>query len=490
MEPFRDGPLVVLVDDDPDLRALVALWLNRAGIRTVECGTAETFLESLETTVPDLVCLDLGLPGMNGRDALDAVCRRHPEIPVLVLTGESSTKSVVDAVRRGAYDYLTKPVQPERLLTSVRRALRSSAERVQARVDHLGDETSYAGVIGRSTRMREVFRQVDRVAGRDISVLIRGESGTGKELIARAIHENSRRAGGPFVAINCAAIPESLQDSELFGHERGSFTGAHKARAGCFERADGGTLFLDEVGELALGVQAKLLRVLQERRFARLGGARVVESDFRLITATHRSLRDMVEVKRFRDDLYFRIVVFEIELPPLRMRGDDLRLLVPRLLGGISSSLGAAAPLRMSERAMDVLERYPFPGNVRELENVLQCAAVLATGEEVDVRDLPARVREYGEGSSLLESEDANPPPSTSIRARIEQEPREIEERPIRREREPVALEDLPLSLEALERWAVKRALQDKGGRLTDAAKALGIGRTTLYRKLEKYGLR
>jgi DNA-binding NtrC family response regulator len=337
--------------------------------------------------------------------------------------------------------------------------------------------------------MREVFRQVDRIAGRDISVLIRGDSGTGKELIARAIHENSRRAGGPFVAINCAAIPESLQDSELFGHERGSFTGAHKARAGCFERADGGTLFLDEVAELSLGVQAKLLRVLQERRFDRLGGIRTVESDFRLITATHRKLRDMVEANRFREDLYFRIVVFEIELPPLRMREGDLRLLVPRLLEDVSAALGAG-PLHLSAQAMAALERYPFPGNVRELENILQCAAVLAAGEQIGLHDMPMRVRQHASSDAGLypssaplsdaEAWDSNIPEVANLRE--SEVPRE---RPT-----PKSLEDLPLSLEAVERWAVKRALRDKNGRLTEAAKALGIGRTTLYRKLEKYGLR
>jgi DNA-binding NtrC family response regulator len=489
IEQFREGPLVALVDDDPDMRILVAQWLNQAGIRTIECADAEAFLESLDTTVPDLVCLDLGLPHMSGREALDEVRRRHPTTPVIMLTVESSTQSIVDAMRGGALDYLTKPVERELLLSSVRRALRASEELRRARAESFDDEASYAGVIGRSAPMREVFRQVDRVAGRDISVLIRGESGTGKELIARAIHENSRRAGGPFVAINCAAIPESLQDSELFGHERGSFTGAHKARAGCFERADGGTLFLDEVGELSLGVQAKLLRVLQERRFARLGGVRTVESDFRLITATHRSLREMVEAKRFRDDLYFRVVVFEIELPPLRMREHDLRLLVPRLLEGLCSDLGAAQ-FRITESAMDALERYPFPGNVRELENVLQCAAVLATGDRIDIHDLPARVRENAAGASPAEKLDESRRGFSTATGALQAGVPELSSEESQRGREPQALEDLPLELEALERWAVKRALEDKGGRLTEVARALGIGRTTLYRKLEKYGLR
>ena len=329
MESYVAGPLVVLVDGDADPRAAAARWLNDAGMRTVECPDAESFLDRLDTSLPDLVCLDCSLPGMSGRQALDAVRQQHPSVPVLMLSAEASAELAVDAMQAGASDYLSKPVDRNTLLSSVQRALRYSEEKQHAQIDDSVEEDSYAGVIGRSPRMREVFRQVDRVAGRDISVLIRGDSGTGKELIAKAIHENSRRAGGPFVAINCAAIPESLQDSELFGHERGSFTGAHKARAGCFERADGGTLFLDEVAELSLGVQAKLLRVLQERCFDRLGGIRTVESDFRLITATHRGLRDLVEANRFREDLYFRIVVFEIELPPLRMRDGPNRQIFP-----------------------------------------------------------------------------------------------------------------------------------------------------------------
>ena len=238
MEPLGARPFVTLVDDDQGWSASVARWLRNADMRTVECRDAGSFLDGLDTSLPDVVCLDLGLPGMSGLQALDAVRRQHPGVPVLVLTAEASAESVVEAMQRGACDYLIKPVDRDRLLSSIERALRFSEERQQSQVNDSLEEVSYAGVIGRSPPMREVFRQVDRVASRDISVLIRGDSGTGKELIARAIHENSRRAGGPFVAINCASIPESLQDSELFGHERGSFTGAHKARAGCFERAD------------------------------------------------------------------------------------------------------------------------------------------------------------------------------------------------------------------------------------------------------------
>ena len=488
MDSFPDDPLVMLVEDDPDQRALVGQWLRNAGMRTVECPDAETFLDSLDLTLPDLVCLDLGLPGIDGRQALEAVHRQHPHIPVTMLTADASTQSVIDAMRSGARDYLCKPVDRDTLLASVRRALiNTSEERSPAGIADSAAHCSYSGVLGRSPQMQEVFRQVDRIAGRDISVLIRGDSGTGKELIAQAIHENSRRAGGPFIAINCAAIPESLQDSELFGHERGSFTGAHKARAGCFERADGGTLFLDEVAELSLAVQAKLLRVLQERRFDRVGGIRTVESDFRLITATHRNLRDMVEANRFREDLYFRIVVFEIELPALRMREGDLRLLVPRLLEDIAASL-RGGPRCVSEPAMRALERYPFPGNVRELDNILQCAAVLAAGDQIELADLPARVLNCASESPGPAAPGATPL-DDAVAAPTAPEPTEGQEQQPKW-LTPQSPEELPLNLEAIERWALQRALRDKNGRLTETAKALGIGRTTLYRKLEKFGLR
>jgi DNA-binding NtrC family response regulator len=483
MQSIEDGPRVLVVEREAGQSALMESWLRDAGVRASSCADAEAFVERLELEVPDLVCMDLDVPGL--RQALELVRRRHPEVAVIVLTNDTSTTSVVSAMRSGAFDCLTKPVMQDRLLTTIEEALRYSDRRAWAPHDDVPEELSYAGIIGRSPQMREVFRRVDRIAGRDISVVIRGESGTGKELIASAIHENSQRAGGPYIAINCAAIPESLQDSELFGHERGSFTGAHKARAGCFERADGGTLFLDEVGELSLGVQAKLLRVLQERRFQRVGGVRAIDSDFRLITATHRRLRDLVEAGKFRKDLYFRIVVFEIEMPPLRARTGDVRLLVPRLLGDIEASLGSG-PIRVTEAAMLALERYAFPGNVRELLNTLQSAAVLAVDDEIRLHDLPPQVRAH-----------ATPAPDWHTPSDQVEGPRadgavwaEEPASRARRRHTPTSLEEMPVGLEDIERWAVKRALRENDGRVTEAAKALGIGRTTLYRKLEKYGLR
>jgi DNA-binding NtrC family response regulator len=482
MELHHDRPCVLVVEGDPDQSRTVEAWLDSAGMKATACADSESFVESLHQVTPDVVCMDVGLPGLGGAPALHVLRRRHPHVPVIMLSGDTSASSVVGAMRAGAFDYVTKPFDRHRLLTAIRGALADSEEHGSGANEGGYEELSYAGIIGGSPQMGEVFRRIDRIAGRDISVVIRGESGTGKELIARAIHENSGRAGGPYITVNCAAIPESLQDSELFGHERGSFTGAYKARAGCFERADGGTLFLDEVGELSLGVQAKLLRVLQERRFERVGAVRSIESDFRLITATHRSLRGLVDAKKFREDLYFRIVVFEIEVPPLRSRTGDIRLLVPRLLEQIAKDLGSG-PIRVSGPAMAALEQHPFPGNVRELMNVLQSAAVLAVGNEIRLRDLSPQFRAFGDERSAASALVAEPPLNGAS-------PEDAAASPRRRLKAPATLEDLPSGLEDIERWAVQRALLDSDGRVTDAARALGIGRTTLYRKLEKYGLR
>ena len=496
MEPEPQSPLVLVVDDDQELRQLVVRWLQLAGMRTEECSDAESFLKVLETSLPDAVCLDINLPGLNGLEALEAVHERHPDIPVLMLTGESSVASVVQAMNRGAFDYLTKPLERTKLVAAVTHAVRLERARVEvAQLKKVTETGSYAGVIGSSPAMREVFHQIERVAARDISVMVHGESGTGKELVARAIHENSRRAGGPFVAVNCAAIPESLQDSEFFGHERGAFTGANQARAGRFERADGGTLFLDEVAELSPGSQAKLLRVLQERSFERVGGHTLVHSDFRMVTATHRDLRKMVAEGKFREDLFFRLGVFELELPSLRDRAGDLRLLVPHLLDRIAAGAGTK-PLKISDAAMRVLESYAFPGNVRELENVLQRAAVMLLGGTIEVGDLPAVVR-MGSGSTAVRATPTTGAPEVPAAPELSPPSNAPREGAVDSMRAPAAgstsyatLDDLPIDLDKLERWAIERALNSTDGQLTEAAMLLGIGRTTLYRKLARHGIR
>jgi len=476
----RDESLVLLVDDDADLTALIERWLTLAEFNVRTFASAEAFLDALLTTVPDVVCMDVNLPGLSGLDALAHVQRLHPSVPVLMLTADSSVNTVVQAMQRGAHDYLTKPFERTKLVSAVTHAVTLAA--AQQNVAHLTKELDghgYSGVIGRSPAMREVFRQIERVAGRDISVLIHGESGTGKELVARAIHDNSRRGSGPFVAVNCAAIPESLQDSELFGHERGAFTGASEKRQGRFERADGGTLFLDEIGELSLGTQAKLLRVLQERTFERVGGMRTISSDFRLVAATHRDLRKMVAAGTFREDLMFRIAVFDLELPALRERAGDLVTLVPQLLARVVEAVGAGE-LTVSDEALRCLESYSWPGNVRELENVLSRAAVLAQDGCIELADLPSLLRAGSVSSTRVEP---------LSRGELAEESR-IEERVSVLPPATPPSEALPLNLDELEHWAIRMALARTEGQLTEAARVLGIGRTTLYRKLTKYGIR
>jgi len=472
-QPVGAGPLVVFADDDEASRTIVSRWLSRADMRSVAYADAETMLAGLAGLLPDVICVDLGLPGMSGLEAIPRIRALHPRVPVLILTGVRDIETVVSVMQAGAYDYLTKPLDRTKLVNSLR--LAAERHQLSLRVGELERVLQGPGpgrIVGRSAPMREVFRQLERVAASDITVLVRGESGTGKELVARAIHDGSARASGPFVALSCAAIPESLQESELFGHEKGAFTGAEQARVGRFEQADGGTLFLDEIGELSLPLQAKLLRVLQERRFERLGGRRTIESSFRLVAATHRDLHAMVRAGSFREDLYFRVAVMELELPPLRARVGDLPLLVESLLAQLTPA-GRRVPV-VEPATLVALSAYPWPGNVRELQNVLQRALVLAEGDAIRVDDLPHRLRvgvaiEPGLDEPAWSAAVAQPPLDAGA--------------------PPSAGAPPDGSLAAIERWAIERALRERGGRLQDVAVALGISRSTLYRKLREYGL-
>ena len=453
----REG-LVLLVEDEDDIRALTTRWLEAQGFDVEPARTAEEAFEVLAHVLPDVVCLDLGLPGMTGMEALTRLRRTHPRLPVVILTADREVDSVVTAIQAGAYEYLPKPLDKTKLLTVVGNA--SEKHRLELRVARLEREVTpadgYGAMIGRSRVMKRVFREIDRVAASDVTVLIRGESGTGKELVAQALHDEGGRASGPFVAINCAAVPENLQESELFGHERGAFTGAVQRRQGRFEQADGGTLFLDEVAELSPSLQAKLLRVLQERSFHRLGGSEEIRVDFRLVAASHRSLADEVAQGRFREDLFFRLAVFELDLPPLRDRGDDVFLITQHLLARLN---GESTP-SLSEEVRAVFRSYGWPGNVRELENALRRAAVVNRDGRLRLEDLPRRILE-----------DADAP-----------EARDPGHLPVATER--------PLSMGELEKRALAEALERADGNVAEVVRQLGIGRTTVYRKLKKYGLR
>ena len=349
---------------------------------------------------------------------LEKLRAHQPLLPVVILTADSTANSAVAAMQLGAYDYLVKPIDRTKLLTTIKNAV----ERYQMalRVAQLERETSvqpFPGLIGNSPVLREMLRQVTRVAASDITVLVHGESGTGKELVAKAIHSFSGRSRGSFVPLNCAAIPEALQESELFGHEKGAFTGASNRRLGRFEQADQGTLFLDEVAELSLALQVKLLRVLQERSFNRLGSSIEIRSDFRLVAASHKNLSEEVKAGRFREDLFFRLAVFELDVPPLRERRGDITMIAHHFLNEFTQSAESGLK-RLSPSAAQLLERYDWPGNVRELQNYMHRASVTSSTETVEVNDLPARVREALDITKTKSPEASAPvtiPPSHQI---------------------------------------------------------------------------
>jgi len=490
--------LVILVDDDRNLCDLVERFLDRAGHEVRVFHDGESFLASLGAMMPDVICLDLSMPGIGGLDTLDVIKERHRHLPVIILTADHTVDSVVAAMQRGAYDYLVKPIDRTKLVTTVGNAVEryQMSMRLRQLEREVGGE-GYANIVGDSPAMKELYRQMDRVAASDITILIHGESGTGKELVAQAIYEASGRKSGPFVALNCAAIPETLQESEIFGHEKGAFTGAVARHVGKFEQANGGCLFMDEVAELSLSLQAKLLRAIQEKKFHRVGGSTQVHSDFRLIAATHRNLLDMVNRSLFREDLYFRIAVFELEVPPLREREDDVVLLAERFLERYNAKATPKGPKsqprpRLSNEVIDLLKAYQWPGNVRELENIMQRCLLIAKGALVLPEDLPPRLRARG----MEEGSAAPVEPSELSEPYKPAQPTQKE--PVRETARSVPVEPPPrrssrletLDLQELERRAIQQALEEAGGNLSQVVRLLGIGRTTLYRKLKSHRLR
>jgi DNA-binding NtrC family response regulator len=387
---------VLVVDDEPGVRESLRMLLQNEHDVSAASDVASA-LRLLDEEPPDLVLLDLVMPGPSGLDLLGELSTRPDPPQVIVLTATKTVATAVEAMKRGAADYVTKPFEVEALRIKVRqllehRALAEEVQQLRARVD---GEDRLESLLGRSAAMHDVFHTLRRVAGSRATVLIHGESGTGKELAAHAVHKLGSRADGPFVAVNCAAIPESLIESELFGHERGAFTDAVDRRTGRFEAASGGTLFLDEIGELSPSVQAKLLRVLQERSLERVGGGETIEVDVRVIAATNRDLESDVAAGRFRGDLFYRINVVPVVLPPLRERREDIRMLAIHFLERVRAEAGRES-LRLSDEALATLERYPWPGNVRELENAIEHAVALCEGDRVELEDLPRAVVQTG----------------------------------------------------------------------------------------------
>jgi len=447
-------PSILLIDDDDSLRRVMEFSLVEAGYIVRPAASGEEGLRLFEQGSFDAVITDITMPGMNGMEVLARVREREVGIPVVVITAYGTIESAVEAMKKGAFDYITKPFNRDELRLTIDRALRMrrlEKENVELRAE-VTDRYRFESIIGASEKIREVLDLAGRVAASDASVLITGESGTGKELLAKGIHFNSGRSLGPFVAVNCAAIPENLIESELFGHVKGAFTGAVKDREGKFELAGGGTLFLDEIGELRTDLQAKILRALQERQVDRVGGNRAISVDVRVIAATNKDIDRAVKDGTFREDLYYRLSVITLTMPPLRDRRDDISLLAGHFL----KKFNPGADVRIEDAAMAVLSGYGWPGNVRELENVIQRASVLRRGRTITAADLPDKLR--------LEK--------MSVENII------------------LNLPDGGVSLEELEKNLIIKALEKHQGNQTRAAAYLGITRPTLIYRMEKYGLK
>jgi DNA-binding NtrC family response regulator len=449
---------ILLVDDEANLRRLVRLVLEEESHTVSEAPNLAEAKKSLDGEIPDLVITDQKLGDGEGLDVLEGVHRADETVPVLLLSAFASVELAVQAMRRGAFDVIPKPFDPEGLKAAVRRALAHGALMRENRV--LKDEAGRAGrgkeLLGSSPGMAQLLDAIQRVAPTHATVLISGETGTGKELVARAIHARSSRSNGPFVALNCAAMPENLLESELFGHEKGAFTGADRARPGLFETAHGGTLFLDEAGEMPPSLQAKLLRVLVDGEVLRVGSRSTRKVDVRVLAATHRNLEERVQEGHFREDLYYRLAVFPLRVPPLRERLEDLPQLVAHFLVKAAQDMGLP-PRRLGEGALERLSAYPFPGNVRELKNLLERACILATGEVIGPEDFP-----------LGESQASK---AKGIEAYVESLPPAV---------------DFPALMADLERALLDRALLQSGGIQAEAARRLGISRSDLHYKLKR----
>ncbi|HDL19313.1 MAG TPA: sigma-54-dependent Fis family transcriptional regulator [Bacteroidetes bacterium] len=421
----------------------------------LHASNGEACLRFLREDVPDLILLDIQMPGIDGIETLQQIKQQYSRIPVIMMSAHGTIDIAVRSMKMGAYDFITKPFSGDRLLITIRNAIENNELRgeVEKLRQELQEKYQFKNIVGQSGPMQDVFRAVNKVIDSSVTVLLQGESGTGKELIARAIHYGSvKRKNKPFVAVNCSALPESLLESELFGHEKGSFTGASNKRIGKFELADGGTIFLDEIGEMSPATQVKVLRVLQEREFERVGGNDLIKVDVRVIAATNKDIEEAIRKGEFREDLFYRLAVFPIRIPPLRERKEDVPIMAQLFLERYADREGKEVR-EISSDALEMLMAYHWPGNVRELENALERAVLLASSNEVVVNDLPPNVRVIGERKVVDTSKTLN------------------------------------TWIEKLEEEAIRKALLECEGNVSLTARKLGIGRATIYRKAKKYGL-
>ena len=498
-------PSILIIDDDNEIRYSLTRVFSSRGYQVAEAASGEQGLAAVKKgPPPDLVFLDVSMGGMGGIEALRLIRSANPRQLVVLMTAFGTAQTAIEAMKYGAFDYVMKPFDPPKVLALAEAALKTHAD-LQATGDYkpaINTEDYKEGIVGSSPVMQEVFKIIGQVTASDVTVMITGESGTGKELVARSIWKHSHRAGKPFIAVNCAAIPDNLIESELFGHERGSFTGATGQRLGKFELCDGGTIFLDEIGDMAPATQTKILRVLQAGEIQRVGGTETIKVDVRVIAATNKDLEAMVKTKTFREDLYYRLNVVRIKMPALRERSLDIPTIVDFFLQNLAKQRKTKVT-RVSSEALGVLGRYPWPGNVRELENVIYRSAIIAQGDAILVNDLPAEIRSATTTESTLGAEaDVSESPFDSVRtataehvalasARIAAESIAAGEAALTAERaldflhSTLRREKEPL-LVRLEREMIQRSVDSANGDLKSASAELGLTVAALKKRLAK----
>ncbi len=454
-----EDKLIFLVDDEENFTKLISHWVSDRWGYQIKVFRDANSLFSYNEAVPDLVLLDIMLPGTNGIEILKNIKEKNYDLPVVMLSAQGNVETAIETLKLGAFDYLSKPIDLPKLEITIKNAIKNYdlARELKSLLEEKQRSYSFDNIIAIDNKMEEVFRLMQKVLNTSVNVIIYGESGTGKELIARAIHFNSERKNKPFVVVNCASIPRDLLESELFGHEKGAFTGAHIRKIGKFELADGGTIFLDEIGELEFSLQAKLLRVLQDKTFERVGGTERIITDARIISATNRELKKAVDEKLFREDLYYRLSTYPITVPPLRTRKGDILLLAESFTKRFADEAKIPIPT-LSKQVIQILLDYPWPGNVRELENSIQRAVIIAEASQIQVKDLPLPMQAFASeqvvnSDVLIESEQAN--------------------------------EILPF--EVIKEKAIRNALRATNGSIVEAAKKLKLGRATIYRLISKY---
>ena len=467
---------VWIVDDDRSIRWVLEKALQKADIPCKTFSEAESVLQAIKKEQPALILSDIHMPGKSGLEMLAEIKKSYPKLPIIIMTAYSDLDSAVASFQGGAFEYLPKPFDIDKAIELVRRATEESEEEEQTPAEETASE-----IIGKAPAMQEVFRAIGRLSQSKATVLLTGESGAGKEVVARALHKHSPRSNAPFVAINMAAIAKDLMETELFGHEKGAFTGASAIRHGRFEQAEGGTLFLDEIGDMPAELQTRLLRVLSDGYYYRVGGHQSLKANVRIIAATHQNLEAMVRENRFREDLYHRLNVIRLRLPPLRERPEDIPLLVNHFLQKSAENLGVE-PKLMSEEAMEFLKRFPFPGNVRQLENLCNWLVVMAPSQHIRVTDLPEEVRN-GEAEKVHKNGEVSgsTPAGGSWEELLKGEVKEM-----LKNQSPDLMKQLADTFESI---VIGTALEYTHGRRVDAATRLGIGRNTITRKIAELKL-